>query len=194
MQALDTSTHSNNNQLHTLETNDKWVINLSKIPLTKPQQSVLAKGPNFAIAPNKPLNVDYTTAIESVCHKLTHQDAEELRTDINILHRRAQAPKPNLNKKKVKGLAELRKDKDRPVLTADKGVAMVVIDKEDYIQKEENLLVQLAYRTTERNPTSKLKAKLITTFRRIKRTPTGMRLCIKLCILPVETFPSSMGY
>ena len=32
------------------------------------QQSVLAKGPNFAIAPNKPLSVDYITAIESVYH------------------------------------------------------------------------------------------------------------------------------
>ena len=46
---------------------------------------------------------------------------------------------------------------------------MVVIDKEDYIQKAENLLVQLAYRTIDRDPTSKLKGKLITTLRRIKR-------------------------
>ena len=46
---------------------------------------------------------------------------------------------------------------------------MVVIDKEDYILKAENLLVQLACRTTNRDPTSKLKVKLITTLRRIKR-------------------------
>ena len=46
---------------------------------------------------------------------------------------------------------------------------MVVIDKEDYIQKAENLLAQPAYRTIDRDPTSKLKAKLITTLRRIKR-------------------------
>ena len=49
------------------------------------------------------------------------------------------------------------------MLTVDKGVAMVVIDKEDYIQKAENLLVQPDYRTKDRDPTSKLKAKLITT-------------------------------
>ena len=46
---------------------------------------------------------------------------------------------------------------------------MVVTEKEDYIQKAEYLLAQLAYRTIDRDPTSKLKAKLITTLRRIKR-------------------------
>ena len=55
------------------------------------------------------------------------------------------------------------------MLIADKGVAMAVMDKEDYIQKAESLLVQLAYRTIDRDPTSKIKAKLITTLRRIKR-------------------------
>ena len=136
VQGLDTSTSCNNNQSHTLEANDKWVVNLSKIPLIQAQQSVLAKGPNFAIAPNKPLSVDYITAIQSVCHTFTDQDAEELRADINTLLRRVQAPKPNLNKEEIKGLSELRKDKDRLVLTADKGVAMVVLDKDDYIERK----------------------------------------------------------
>ena len=102
-------------------------------------------------------------------HKLTDQDAEELRADINALLRRAQAPKPNLNKEEIKGLAELRNNKVRLVLTVDRGVVMVVIDKEDYLQKADYLLVQLAYRTIDRDPTSKLKDKLITTLRRIKR-------------------------
>ena len=33
---------------------DKWVINLSKTPLTKEQLSLLQKGPNFAITPKYP--------------------------------------------------------------------------------------------------------------------------------------------
>ena len=78
-------------------------------------------------------------------------------------------PKPNLTKGKIKALAQLRKDKDKLVLTADKGVAMVVIDKEDYIQKAETVFAQPAYRTIDRDPTKKLKAKLITTCRKIKR-------------------------
>ena len=55
------------------------------------------------------------------------------------------------------------------MLTADKGVAMVVMDKEDYIKKVESLLVQPAYRTIDRDPTSKIKAKLVTTLREIKK-------------------------
>ena len=45
---------------------------------------------------------------------------------------------------------------------------MVVLDRKEYIDKEENLLVQPAYRTLDRDPTNKLKAKLITMLRRIK--------------------------
>ena len=35
---------------------------------------------------------------------------------------------------------KLRKDKNRIIITADKGVSMVVMDREDYIRKAEELL------------------------------------------------------
>ena len=82
-------------------------------------------------------------------------------SNINSLLRRAQAPNPNLNKEEVKALTELKRDKDRINLTADKGVAIVVLDRENYIERAENLPVQPAYRTMDRDPTNKLKAKLI---------------------------------
>ena len=86
----------------------------------------------------------------------------ELRADVNALLRRAKAPKPNITREERKGLAQLKKDKDKVVLTADKGVAMVVMDRQDYIQKAEESLSQPAYRTIPRNPTNKIKAQLIT--------------------------------
>ena len=46
---------------------------------------------------------------------------------------------------------------------------MVVLDRKEYIEKAENLLAQPAYRTIDRDPTNKLRAKLITILRRIKR-------------------------
>ena len=55
------------------------------------------------------------------------------------------------------------------VLTADKGVALVVLDKEDYIQKVHSLLDQPAYKTINRDPTNRIKAKIIQIPRRIKR-------------------------
>ena len=65
------------------EANPKWVINLSNKPLTPAQRSVLAKGPNFTVTPRQPPNLEYITAIEAACTKLSQQDAEELRADIN---------------------------------------------------------------------------------------------------------------
>ena len=79
--------------------------------------------------------MDYITAVESICSKLKEEDAMDLRLDINSLLRKAQAPKPNLTKKERIGLAQLKKDKDRVILTADKGVAMVVMDKQEYVNK-----------------------------------------------------------
>ena len=53
------------------EPNPKWVINLSSKPLTKAQRSVLAKGPNFAVSPKHLPNLEYITAIEAACTKLS---------------------------------------------------------------------------------------------------------------------------
>ena len=46
---------------------------------------------------------------------------------------------------------------------------MVVLDKEDYISKAQELLSQLAYKEIPRDPTNKIKAQLITKLRRIKK-------------------------
>ena len=46
---------------------------------------------------------------------------------------------------------------------------MMVLDKKEYIEKANNLLAQPAYRTIERDPTKKLRAKLITMLRKTKR-------------------------
>ena len=57
MQLQVTRNHSNQSQ--SISNSNKLVINLSKISLTTAQQSLLAKGPNFAVAPQDPHNVDY---------------------------------------------------------------------------------------------------------------------------------------
>ena len=71
--------------------------------------------------------MEYITAVESMCTRLKDEDAMELRADINSLLRKAKTPKPNLSKEERKGLSQLKKDKDKVVLTANKGVAMVVM-------------------------------------------------------------------
>ena len=90
----------------------------------------------------------------------------ELRSDVNALLRKATAPKPNLTKEERTGLAQLKRDKDRVILTVDKGVAMVVMDIQDYISKAEELLAHPTYLTIPRDPTNKIKAQLITKLRK----------------------------
>ena len=107
--------------------------------------------------------------METMCSKLKEEDAAELRGDINAILRKGKAPKPNLNKEERIALAQLRKDKDRVILTADKGVAMVVLDKEDYIIKARDLLSTPAYKELPKDPTSKINSQLITKLRRIKK-------------------------
>ena len=47
------------------------------------------------------------------------------------------------------------------VLTVDKGVAMVVMDRKKYLDTVDGLLAQLVYKPITSDPTNKLKAKLI---------------------------------
>ena len=61
---------------------------------TPAQRSVLAKGPNFAVTPRQPPNLEYITAIEAACTKLSQQDAEELRANINRVLRYSHPPNP----------------------------------------------------------------------------------------------------
>ena len=42
------------------------------------------------------------------------------------------------------------------ILTADKGVALVVMDREDYVKKAEELLNQHTYRTISSDPHHKI--------------------------------------
>ena len=63
-------------------------------------------------------------------------------------------PKPSLARQERLVLAKLKKDKDRVMLTTDKGVVMVVMDRGDYITKAETLLAQPAYKLLLRDPTN----------------------------------------
>ena len=105
-----------------------------------------------------------------------------------------QAPKPNTNKAEIKTLAELRRDKDRIVLTADKEVAMVVLDKARYIEKAENLLVQPTYRTIDRDPTNKLKTLIILILGRIKRDTNMDDGMYKIMYSTSCVAPTFVGY
>ena len=70
---------------------------------------------------------------------------------------------------------------------------MVVMGRKDYIDKATNLLSQPEYRTIDRDPANKLKAKLTTLLRKIKRE-TGLEDNIYKYMYPIEcTSPRFYG-
>ena len=77
-------------------------------------------------------------------------------------------PKSNISKEEARAMKELKKDQDRMVLTDDKGVSMVFMDREDYEKKSRELLSQSTYRLLPYDPTTKQKNKLIAILKTIK--------------------------
>ena len=98
------------------------------------------------IEAKNPPKEEYIEVIEQACHKLKEGEADELRVEIKNMLKKAQTPRSNISKEEFKAIRELKEDDSRIILTTDKGVALVVLNKEDYIRKAEHLLNQQTYR------------------------------------------------
>ena len=74
-----------------------------------------------------------------------------------------------MSKGEMAAIKQLKADKDRIILTADKGIALVILEKKDYIKKAKQLLQDTnTYTIIQADPTIKLKNKLITKLKKIK--------------------------
>ena len=152
----------------TLNIKDRWVVNLSSQPLSQVERSLLSHGPNFAVTSRSPPIIECVTTIEEVCQKLERGEAEELRGEVKAILKKAHPPKPNITRGEQKAMEVLRKDTTRTVLIGDKGVALVVLDQEDYDKKAEELLSQTTYNKINNDPTTKYKNMLINLLKTIK--------------------------
>ena len=120
------------------------------------------------MVPKNPPIMEYIATIEKACTSLQPGKAEELRGEVKANIKKMQPLKYNLTKEEHKALEELRKDKTSMILTADKGVSIVVLDKEEYIKKADELLSQSSYKNISTDPTNRYKNKLITLLKKIK--------------------------
>ena len=92
--------------------------------------------------PKSPPIGEYIAAVEQTCQSLAQGEAEEVWTEVKAVIKKMQPPGPNITREEQKALKELRNNNTRVVLTADKGVCLVVMDREEYIKKTEELLNQ----------------------------------------------------
>ena len=116
----------------------------------------------------------YITVVEEASSKLPSMEADELRSDVSCLLRQHNIHHNNqtdLNPLQCGALTQLKQDSSRVVLTADKGVAMVIMDQQDYTKKAQALLQDTnTYKIINKDPSNMLKNKLIQTLRDIKQT------------------------
>ena len=103
---------------------------MSSKPLTEVQEQLLAHRPNVAVTPRHPPIGEYIAAIERTCQCLKQGEAEELRAEVKAVMKKSQTPRHNITMEEQKALKELKDDNTWVFLTADKGVCMVVLDRE----------------------------------------------------------------
>ena len=80
------------------------------------------------------------------------------------------------------------------VLTADKGVCLVVMDMKDYIEKSEELLSKSTYKILPSDPTTRYKNKVIAVLKSIKQKVEYKRMHIGGYIPQGLAHPNIMAF
>ena len=77
---------------------------------------------------------------------------EELKCGIKSYLKKNHKIKPNIPRDEHQVLREMKRHNTRMVLTADKGVSMVVVDREEYTAKSDELLINQTTRSSKQIP------------------------------------------
>ena len=115
---------------------------LSSKPLTDGEQSLLQKGPKFAVSSSKVPLTKYIAATKRISDELGENTVGKDCTDIyqktkEVLQhfKGKKGHNGNITKEEQEAIKTFREDPSHVVLTADKRVALVVMDKSQYVDK-----------------------------------------------------------
>ena len=130
---------------------DKIIFNYSSYTLTKSEKSLLCKGLNFAIPPDKLEYSDYLLPFELLYRDIKDLDLPNEKT--NFLKAKIKdcalssfklynekGAVSSLNKDETLALKTLSKNKDLIIQKSDKGNSIVLIIKGDYLDKMYDIL------------------------------------------------------
>ena len=161
----------------------KWVINLSSKPLSDGEQSILQKGPKFAVSSSKVPITEYIAVTKRICDELgentTGKDCTEIyqKTKEVLQHfKEKKGPTRNITRQEKEAIKTLREDSSQVVLTADKGVALVVMDKNQYVEKCMDLLNDTKTYQPCKDTTKKLHRDVQESLRKLNREHGTSRL------------------
>ena len=164
-------------------------------PLTEIQGSLLARGPKYTVVPRHPSKGDYIAAVEEVCHHLPLNVAVEFRADTSQLLSKTHITKPNITLQEPRAIKELKTNQSGIILTADKGVALVVMDRQHYFNKAQGLLDDKGtFRPISKDPNCQLKISLYTSSKTANHKDRSTKLHIKAFTLLVPALPNVIDY
>ena len=130
---------------------EKIIFNFSKYELSNAEKKLLAKGLNFCLAPKQLNYADCLVHFELFYRNirnleiLSNEDLDFVKTKtkeraLSSYRQCNKSPQQNLSKGELEALASLSKNKDFVIQKSDKGNSVVIVVKETYIKRVENLL------------------------------------------------------
>ncbi|KAM7304973.1 uncharacterized protein ISCGN_014873 [Ixodes scapularis] len=160
----------------------RFVTNLSSRQLTPCEVSVLAKGHGFNMTTTKPPLPKMVANIEDGILHLDPSARDRVRQKvIGIPSKLPRRQQPNLPREEIAALRELRGDTNIVILPADKGNSTVVLDRDAYEKKIQDLLDSSAYEKLRKDPTSQVQTKLNNILSEIfKKHPDARSLHLRL--------------
>ena len=139
----------------------KWVINMSSRQLTHYETNLLAKALNLSITSKTLPNKDIIAAIEDAVKDLEKEEADTICAKVSLTLRNSKPPKDNLSKDECKALKELQSDTSIVILPADRGRSIVILNREDYLEKCVDHINNDPYQLLKKDPTNKIKTKTL---------------------------------
>ena len=151
-----------------------WVVNASQQNLNCDEIALLRKGMNFAFTPKSVPIKEIITAVEQGIRDLPPDKRNDIRERVSSTVKHAKCPKiRNISRQEEKVLKDLRTNKTILITKADKGNAVVVLNRVDYEKKIESMLSdETVYRhitDKRRNPTSKTELELQNRLLKLKK-------------------------
>ena len=129
--------------------------------MSKVEEKVLHKGSGFAVADKRIQYDEFVTATQQASKHLSQSHSLALKAEVTDILKNTTQSKSNLTKEELKAINNLRRDQSIIITPADKGKALVIMDKDEYVQKmEEKLADVTTYVRIEKDPTLEIKDKL----------------------------------
>ena len=151
-------------QLHTNTSSNNWVINLSNHQLSDPELTLLKKGLNFSLPNSKKNLPTFVASVENCIQNLKNTSEEEksiIRSRVTGAVKSHNNSEASYTSEEFSALKDLKRNEDIIIAPADKGCAVVVLNKSDYHTKiQDHLEDTNTYSEKDEDSTPSLRKKI----------------------------------